>query len=132
MPALDNELVRKWEQWYARDPAYVQRMTERGGRYLFYILEEVRRRGMPAELALLPFIESAFNPQAMSHAAASGMWQFMPATGKDFALRQNLFRDDRRDVLAPPALRWTTCSACTRRWVTGTWRWPPTTGARAT
>ena len=100
MPDLDGDLVRKWEQWYARDPAYVQRMTERGGRYLFYILEEVRRRGMPAELALLPFIESAFNPQAMSHAAASGMWQFMPATGKDFELRQNIFRDDRRDVLA--------------------------------
>ncbi len=100
MPDLDSPIVRKWEQWYARDPAYVQRMTERGGRYLFYILEEVQRRGMPAELALLPFIESAFNPQAESRASASGMWQFMPATGKDFELRQNLFRDDRRDVLA--------------------------------
>ena len=99
MNDLDGELVRKWEQWYARDPAYVQRMTERGGRYLFHIIEEVQRRKMPAELALLPFIESAFNPQAMSHAKASGMWQFMPATGKDFELRQNLFRDDRRDVL---------------------------------
>ena len=75
-------------------------MTERGGRYLFYIVEELQRRGMPTELALLPFIESAFNPQAMSHARASGMWQFMPATGKDFELRQNVFRDDRRDVLA--------------------------------
>ena len=100
MAELDGELVRKWEQWYARDPAYVQRMTERGGRYLFYIVEELQRRGMPTELALLPFIESAFNPQAMSHARASGMWQFMPATGKDFELRQNVFRDDRRDVLA--------------------------------
>jgi membrane-bound lytic murein transglycosylase D len=97
---LDGELVRKWEQYYARDPAYVQRMTERGSRYLFHILEEVRRRGMPTELALLPFVESAFNPQAMSSARASGMWQFMPGTGKDFSLRQNLFRDDRRDVLA--------------------------------
>ncbi len=100
MEDVDNELVRKWEQWYARDPAYVQRMTARGGRYLFHIVEEVQRRGMPAELALLPFIESAFNPQAMSRASASGMWQFMPATGQDFELRQNLFRDDRRDVLA--------------------------------
>jgi hypothetical protein len=78
---------------------YVQRMTERGGRYLFHIVEEVQRRGLPTELALLPFIESAFNPQAMSR-AASGMWQFMPATGKDFDLKQNVFRDDRRDVLA--------------------------------
>ena len=100
MDDLDSEPVRKWEQWYARDPAYVQRMTERGGRYLFHIVEEVQRRGLPTELALLPFIESAFNPQAMSRAAASGMWQFMPATGQDFELRQNLFRDDRRDVLA--------------------------------
>ncbi|MDP1900491.1 MAG: transglycosylase SLT domain-containing protein [Rubrivivax sp.] len=100
MADLDGDLVRKWEQWYARDPAYVQRMTERGGRYLFHIVEEVQRRNMPAEIALLPFIESAFNPQAQSHAKASGMWQFMPATGKDFELRQNVFRDDRRDVLA--------------------------------
>jgi len=100
LPDIDTELVRKWEQWYARDPAYVQRMTERGGRYLFHIVEEVQRRELPLELALLPFIESAFNPQAMSRAAASGMWQFMPGTGRDFELRQNLFRDDRRDVLA--------------------------------
>ena len=100
LPDLDNELVRKWEQWYATRPDYVQRMSERGGRYLFYIVEEIERRDMPVDLALLPFIESAFNPQAVSRAAASGMWQFMPATGKDFELRQNLFRDDRRDVLA--------------------------------
>lgn len=100
MPDLDNDLVRKWEQWYATRPDYVARMTERGSRYLFHIVEEVTRRGLPTELALLPFIESAFNPQALSHARASGMWQFMPATGKDFELRQNLFRDDRRDVLA--------------------------------
>jgi membrane-bound lytic murein transglycosylase D len=100
MPDLDGDLVRKWEQWYAGRPDYVQRMSERGGRYLFHIVEEVERRGLPMELALLPFVESAFNPQAMSRARASGMWQFMPATGKDFELRQNLFRDDRRDVLA--------------------------------
>jgi membrane-bound lytic murein transglycosylase D len=97
---LNGDLVRKWEQYYAKDPAYVKRMTERSSRYLFHIVEEVQRRNMPIELALLPFIESAFNPQAMSVARASGMWQFMPATGKDFSLRQNMFRDDRRDVLA--------------------------------
>ncbi len=100
MPDLDSALVRDREQWYASRPDYVQRMTERGGRYLFHIVEELERRHMPTELALLPFIESAFNPQAMSSARASGMWQFMPATGKTFALRQNIFRDDRRDVLA--------------------------------
>ena len=100
MPELQNTLVVKWEQWYSSRPDYVQRMTERGGRYLFYVVEEIQKRGMPTELALLPFVESAFNPQAMSVARASGMWQFMPATGKDFDLKQNLFRDDRRDVLA--------------------------------
>ncbi|OYY62701.1 MAG: lytic transglycosylase [Burkholderiales bacterium 28-67-8] len=100
MPDLDNDLVRDRERWYASRPDYVERMTTRGGRYLFHIVEELESRGMPTELALLPFIESAFNPQAMSSARASGMWQFMPATGRDFALKQNIFRDDRRDVLA--------------------------------
>ena len=100
MPDLDNDLVRDREQWYATRPDYVQRMTDRGGKYLFYIVEELERRGMPTELALLPFIESAFNPQAVSSARAAGMWQFMPATGKYFELKQNMFRDERRDVLA--------------------------------
>jgi membrane-bound lytic murein transglycosylase D len=100
MPELDSDYVRKGEQWYASRPDYVQRMTERGSRYLYHIVEEVEKRGMPTELALLPFIESAFNPQAMSVAKASGMWQFVPATGRDYDLKQNLFRDDRRDVLA--------------------------------
>ena len=100
IPDLDGELVTKWEQWYASRPDHVLRMTERGGRYLFHIVEELNKRGMPTELALLPFIESAFNPQAMSTAKASGMWQFIPGTGRDFDLKQNVFRDDRRDVLA--------------------------------
>jgi len=97
---LEGERVRKWEAYYGRRPDYVGRMLDRGGRYLFHIVEEVERRKLPMELALLPFIESAFNPEAMSRVKASGMWQFMSATGKDFDLKQNLFRDDRRDVLA--------------------------------
>jgi len=100
MPDLDTDLVDKQTRWYASRPDYVQRMTERSSLYLYHIVEEVERRGMPSELALLPFIESAFNPQAMSIAKASGMWQFMPATGRDYELRQNIFRDDRRDILA--------------------------------
>ena len=100
IPDFDGDLVRKWEQFYANQPDYVQRMAERGGRYLFHIVEEVQKEGLPIELALLPFIESAFNPQALSRAKASGMWQFMPGTGKDYDLRQNLFRDDRRNVLS--------------------------------
>jgi membrane-bound lytic murein transglycosylase D len=100
MPDLDGDRVRRAEQWYVDRPDYVQRMTDRGGRYLYHIVEEVEKRGMPTELALLPFVESAFNPQAMSVANASGMWQFVPSTGRDFALKQNVFRDDRRSVLA--------------------------------
>jgi membrane-bound lytic murein transglycosylase D len=100
LPDLDGDLVQRWEQWYSTRPDYVERMTQRGARYLFHIVEEVQKRGLPTELALLPFIESAFNPQALSVASASGIWQFMPATGRDFDLRQNLFRDDRRDVMA--------------------------------
>ncbi|MDB5742665.1 MAG: Lytic transglycosylase, catalytic [Polaromonas sp.] len=100
MPNLQNELVTDREQWYASRPDYILRMTERSSKYLFHIVEELERRQMPTELALLPFIESAFNPQAVSSAKAAGMWQFMPATGKDFNLKQNVFRDDRRDVLA--------------------------------
>ncbi|MEO6016208.1 MAG: transglycosylase SLT domain-containing protein [Polaromonas sp.] len=100
MPDLQNELVTDREQWYASRPDYIQRMTERSSKYLFHVVEELERRQMPTELALLPFIESAFNPQAVSSAKAAGMWQFMPATGKYFDLKQNAFRDDRRDVLA--------------------------------
>lgn len=100
MQDLDSELVRDREQWYANRPDYIQRMTERSARYLFHIVEEIERRELPMELALLPFIESAFNPQAVSSARAAGMWQFMPATGQSFDLKQNMFRDDRRDVLA--------------------------------
>lgn len=100
MPDLDNELVRNRERYYAARPDYMQRMTERASRYLFHIVEEVQRRGLPTELALLPFIESAFNPQALSNARASGMWQFIPSTGRHYDLKQNIFRDERRDVLA--------------------------------
>ncbi|MBL0419814.1 transglycosylase SLT domain-containing protein [Ramlibacter sp. AW1] len=100
LPDLEGGLVRQHEQWYSSRPDYIQRMTERSRKYLFHIVEELERRGMPTELALLPYIESAFNPQAVSSARAAGMWQFMPATGIDFDLRQNMFRDDRRDVLA--------------------------------
>jgi len=97
---LDDDWVRKAEAWYSARPDYVERMTTRGSRYLFHIVDEVEKRGMPAELALLPFIESAFVTHAVSSAKATGMWQFMPATGRDFDLKQNIFRDDRRDVLA--------------------------------
>jgi membrane-bound lytic murein transglycosylase D len=99
MPDLENDLVKDREEWYAARPDYMVRMTERSRRYLFHIVEELERRNMPTELALLPFIESAFNPEAVSSAKAAGMWQFMPATGKYFDLKQNIFRDERRGVI---------------------------------
>ena len=100
MPNLESDLVRDREIWYSSRPDYMLRMTERSRKYLFHIVEELERRNMPTELALLPFIESAFNPQAVSSAKAAGMWQFIPSTGKHFDLKQNVFRDDRRDVQA--------------------------------
>jgi membrane-bound lytic murein transglycosylase D len=100
MSDLQSDIVSNQEQWYASRPSYIGRMTERGSKYLYHVVEELERRKMPTELALLPFIESAFNPQAVSSAKAAGMWQFMPATGKHFSLKQSVFRDDRRDVLA--------------------------------
>lgn len=100
MPDLDSEYTAKHEQWYAARPDYVKRMTERSEKYLFHIVEEVEKRGMPTEIALLPMIESAYNPQAYSRSHASGIWQFVPATGKYFGLKQNWWTDNRRDVLA--------------------------------
>ncbi len=100
MPDLQDEFVTNREQWYSTRPDYIARMTERSKKYLYHVVEELEARHMPTELALLPFIESAFNPQAMSSAKAAGMWQFIPSTGKHYDLKQNAFRDDRRDVQA--------------------------------
>ncbi len=99
MPELDSPLVDRWVAYYTKDPAYIQRMTSRAGQYLYHIVEDVEARNMPTELALLPFVESAFQPEALSRVKAAGLWQFMPATGNDYALAQNLWRDDRQDVL---------------------------------
>jgi len=100
MPDLEGTLVDDRTQWYAQRPEYMERMVGRSSRYLYHIVAELERRHMPTELALLPFVESAFNPQAKSSAKAAGMWQFIPSTGKTYNLKQNMFRDERRDVLA--------------------------------
>jgi membrane-bound lytic murein transglycosylase D len=100
MPDLDNALVVKWERWYADRPDYVERMVDRSRRYLYHIIIEVEQRGMPSEIALLPMVESAFNPNALSTSRASGIWQFMPSTGKVYGLQQNFWFDSRRDVIA--------------------------------
>ena len=97
---LDTADVKAAEAWYAARPDYVARMVERSRRYLYYIVGEVQKRGMPMEIALLPMIESAYNPMAYSRSRASGIWQFIPSTGKDFGLKQNWWMDERRDVVA--------------------------------
>jgi membrane-bound lytic murein transglycosylase D len=100
IPDVDNTLVAKHIQWYASRPDYLARTSGRASLYLYHVVQELEKRGMPTELALLPVIESAFNPQALSTANASGLWQFVPGTGKDFNLQQNMFKDERRGVLA--------------------------------
>lgn len=97
---MESPLVQEHENWYANRPDYVRRMVDRSQRYLFHIVEEVEKRGMPTEIALLPMIESAFNPKAYSRAHASGIWQFIPSTGKHFGLQQNWWYDGRRDIMA--------------------------------
>ena len=98
MPELNTPLVGEKERYYLAHRESLQRMFSRGGRYLYFIIEEVERRGMPTELALLPFVESAMNPVAVSSAQAAGLWQFIPSTGKQYDLSQNWWVDNRRDV----------------------------------
>lgn len=100
MSDLDSPLIARHEQWYADRQGYITRMTERSQRYLYFIVEEVEKRGMPTEIALLPMIESAFNPGAYSVSHASGIWQFIPSTGKNFGLQQNWWYDERRDIVS--------------------------------
>src|SRR5687767_11169620 len=97
---LDSPLVHEHEEWYASRPDYIKRFVDRGSRYLHHIVEQVEKRGMPTEIALLPVIESAFTPRAMSRAKASGIWQFIPSTGKNYGLTQDWWRDNRNDVVA--------------------------------
>ena len=99
MPDSTSNLVANHEQWYSTRPDYIRRMVERSQKYLFHIVEEVEKRGMPTEIALLPMIESAYNPQAYSRSQASGIWQFIPSTGKHFGLQQNWWIDNRRNVI---------------------------------
>ena len=100
LPELDTAQVRQAEEWYAARPDYVARMIDRSRRYLYYIVGEVEKRGMPLEMALLPMIESAYNPMAYSTSRASGIWQFIPSTGKMYGMQQNWWMDERRDVVA--------------------------------
>ena len=97
---VNSELVRRFERTYAANPAGFERTFNRGNKYLFHIINEVERRGMPTEIALLPMVESAFVATAESPVGAAGLWQFMPATGRQYGLEQTWWYDGRRDVTA--------------------------------
>jgi len=96
----DSKAIRKLEAPYAQNPQMLNRIIASSERYLYYVVEEVERRGMPMEIALLPVIESAYNPLVKSNSQAVGLWQFIPATGKTLGLAQNVWHDDRRDIIA--------------------------------
>ncbi|HLB17381.1 MAG TPA: transglycosylase SLT domain-containing protein [Burkholderiales bacterium] len=97
---LDGALVVQQQKFYAQRQDQIQRIVDRSRRYLFHIVAELERRGLPTELALLPMVESAYNPMAYSRAHASGLWQFIPSTGRNYNLGQNWWFDARRDVVA--------------------------------
>ncbi len=99
LPQVQHYAVDREVESYRSRPDFLDRTFRRGERYLYHIITEIERRGMPLELALLPVVESAFNPVAYSRSRASGLWQFIPSTGKHYGLAQNWWIDERRDVL---------------------------------
>lgn len=103
LPEASNDRIGSELEWYAKHPSYLDRVAERAEPFLYLIVEEVEARGFPTELALLPVVESAFQPFAYSHGRAAGLWQFIPGTGRRYGLEQNWWYDGRRDV--PEATR---------------------------
>ena len=92
--------ITSQRNWYLKHPSYMKRVMRRGSPFLFYIVEQIEASEMPLEFALLPIVESAFDPFAYSHGRASGMWQFIPGTGERFGMKQTWWYDGRRDVIA--------------------------------
>jgi membrane-bound lytic murein transglycosylase D len=121
----DNNRIAAERKWFARHPDYLERVLTRAQRYMPYITAEIERRGLPYELALLPIVESAYDPFAYSHGRAAGLWQMIPGTARRFGVRQNWWYDGRRDVVdsTRAALDYT---------ATGSTRSPPTTPVKAT
>ena len=99
-PAFNSRKTSKYERWNAEHPTYLSNLFARGEPFLFHIVEEIEKRGLPMELALLPAVESAYKPNAISRSKAGGLWQFMPATGRYKGLRQDWWYDGRRDLIA--------------------------------
>ena len=97
---VDSRQIDTQLAWFANNPQYLERVFGRASLYMHHIVQEIESRGMPLELALLPVIESAFEPYAQSWVRANGLWQFMPGTGERFGLKQDWWYDGRRDVIA--------------------------------
>ena len=100
LPDIDSKYVDQQERWSSEHPTYIRNLFERAEPFLFYIVEEIEKRGLPMELALLPAVESAYKTNAVSRSKAAGLWQFIPSTGKHFGLRQDYWYDGRRDLFA--------------------------------
>lgn len=100
LAAISNTAIEKQKKYYTKHPKLVSKIIKRAQPYLFYISEEIKRRGMPMELVFLPFVESAYDPFAYSHVKASGLWQFTPLTAGDFDLNETWWFDGRRDIQA--------------------------------
>ena len=100
LPNLESPLVSQWQAWYLNRPQLLKALFERSRRYVYHVVEELDKRGMPTELAFLPMVESGYNPMALSSVQAAGLWQFIPSTGKTYKLEQNQLYDERRDVIA--------------------------------
>ncbi len=98
--AVDNNQVQREMKKFLAHPSYFKRISSKAGPYFYHIVKEVEKRGLPMELALLPAIESAFEPRAISHKSAAGLWQFIPATGRYYGLEQDKWYDGRRDIVA--------------------------------
>ncbi|OOV87642.1 LysM peptidoglycan-binding domain-containing protein [Oceanospirillum linum] len=96
---IDNPRIAAQLNWYKRHPHYLERVFTRAERYMFHVVKEVEARNLPGELALLPIVESAYDPFAYSHGRASGMWQFIPSTARYFGIKNDWWYDGRRDVL---------------------------------
>ena len=103
VPNLESPLVSQWQAWYLNRPQLLKALFERSRRYIYHVVDELDKRGMPTELALLPMVESGYDPMALSSAQAVGLWQFIPSTGKTYKLEQNNLYDARRDVIASTA-----------------------------
>ena len=100
LPNLESPLVAQWQAWYLDHPQLLKALFDRSRRYIYHVVEELDKRGMPTELALLPMVESGYNPMALSPAQAVGLWQFIASTGKAYKLDPNKLYDARRDVIA--------------------------------